>query len=317
MDIPGYDVGRAKSTLHGERRMHWYEEVASRIRSDRPTLVVCTQARGADLRTALHERGHTNVIVAHYGAVRGSNAYKGYDVILAQVYHSNIDAVVCEGRALFAGDDVPLDERMVMTERVLQDASGEQWVVQVPTFADQRLATLLAHRREAELVQAALRGQPLDHPDAQITLLFGLPLESLRPTEVQEGTISPQSNTGRQEQARAVTTTAIEQLLADGKKVISVEDLAGVTGMSEVTIRRHVPYLAGRLRLRLIQQRRTVFLPKGGQRVYRRMVLLQRGRRILSDVKPSQGVDMSCGEQPETTDQAHNRNCVTCLMYCP
>ncbi len=304
----------AKSTLHGERRTRWYDEVASRIRPDRPTLVVCTQACEPDLRMALHERGHTNVIVAHYGAVRGSNAYKGYDVILAQVYHPNIDAVIREGRALFAGDDVPLDERMVTTERVLQDGTGERWVVQVPTFADPRLAALLAHRREAELVQAALRGRPLDHPEAQITLLFGLPLESLLPTEVQEGAVSAQSNAGRQEQARMRIAGAIKQLLADGKRVISVEDLAGVTGMSEVTIRRHLPYLAGRLRLRLIEQRRLVFLPKGGQRVYRRMVLLQRGRGVRA-AEQTEVRETNDSIRSQTRDQAHNTDSRTCLIH--
>lgn len=43
----------AKFTLHSERRTRWYDEVASRIRPDRPTLVVYTQACEADLRTNL------------------------------------------------------------------------------------------------------------------------------------------------------------------------------------------------------------------------------------------------------------------------
>lgn len=167
----------AKSTLRGERQARWYDEVAARIRPDRPTLIICTQACEADLRAALRDRGHTNVAVAHYGAVRGSNAYKGYDVILAQVYHPNTDAVIREGRALFAGDAEPLDG-MVTTERVLQDESGERWVVQVPTFADARLAALLTHRREAELVQAALRGRPPGHPGADPPCYSAYPLRA-------------------------------------------------------------------------------------------------------------------------------------------
>lgn len=204
---------------------------------------------------------------------------------------------------------------MVTTERVLRDVTGERWVVQVPTFVDTRLAALLAHRREAELVQAALRGRPLDHPEAQITLLIGLPLESLPPTEVQEGAVSSQSNAGRQEQARATIASTVEQLLADGKRVISVGDLASATGMSEVTIRRHLPYLAGRLCLRLVQQRRMVFLPRGGQRVYRRMVLVKRGRNAPPIVALSPKKNMNGEEQSQTTDQAGNTTYTTCLIH--
>ena len=144
---------------------------------------------------------------------------------LVQVSHPNIKTVIRQGRALFAGDDVPLDERIMTTERVLQDTAGECWVVQALTFSDARLA----HRRETELVQAALRGRPLDHPEAQITLLFGLPLESLPPTEVQEGMTSPQSNAGRQEHARVTIAGAIEQLLADDKRVPNEQESNSVT----------------------------------------------------------------------------------------
>ncbi len=254
------------------------------------------------------------MVVAHYGGVRGSNTYKGYDVILAQVYHPNTDAVIREGRALFAGDDVPLDEQMVTTERVVQDATGERCVVQVPTFADARLAALLTHRREAELVRAALRGRPLDYLEAQITLLFGLPLESLPPTEVQEGAVSLKSNAGRQEQARMRIAGAIEQLLAEGKRVVSVDDLADATGMSEVMIRRHLPYLASRLYLRLVQQRQLLFLPTGGQRVYRRMVLLQRGQRVRA-AEQTQVRETNDRIRSQTIDQAHTKSRIMCLIY--
>ena len=180
----------AKSTLRGAHRERWFDEVASHVRSNRPTLVVCTLACEADLRVALCARGHDQVIVAHYGALRGSNAYKGYDIILAQIYHPNLDAIIREGRALFADDAEPLDETLITTERMLTDTAGASWVVQVPTFADPRLAALLEQSRESELVQAALRGRPFDYPESQITLLFGLPLPSLPPTIVCEGAVA-------------------------------------------------------------------------------------------------------------------------------
>jgi hypothetical protein len=126
------------------------------------------------------------VVVAHYGALRGSNAYVGHDVILAQVYHPNLEQIVHTGRALFADDPVPLDERVILEPRIFRDATGAAWRVEATTFADRRLAALLAQAREAELLQCALRGRPFDHPDVQITLLFGLPVPGLEPTIICE-----------------------------------------------------------------------------------------------------------------------------------
>jgi hypothetical protein len=129
-------VGRdwAKSSLKSRssataarRRERWIADVASHIRPGRKTLVVCTLDWEEELRDGLRERGHADVVVAHYGALRGSNAYKGYDVILAQVYHPNLDAVIREGRALFADDAEPLDERMVVVPQLLRDATGAAW----------------------------------------------------------------------------------------------------------------------------------------------------------------------------------------------
>lgn len=76
--------------------MRWYDEVSTVF-----GLITrrwwCMQACEAELRAALQERRHINVVVAHYGALRGSNAYKGYDVILTQVYFPNTEAVIREG----------------------------------------------------------------------------------------------------------------------------------------------------------------------------------------------------------------------------
>ncbi|MBX0328809.1 hypothetical protein K2Z83_14110 [Oscillochloris sp. ZM17-4] len=279
----------AKSTLRGTRRTNWYAEVSAQIRPDRPTLVVCTQACVNDLRQFLTAHGHQQIEVAHYGALRGSNAYKGYDVILAQIYHPNLEAIVREGRALFAHDRDPLNEEIIATERILEDATGARWSVQVPIFADDRLTALLESRREAEMVQCALRGRPLDHPEAQITLLFGMPLPGLLPTTVREGNASPTSNIGRQEAARASIIEAAERLLTAGKRWFSIDDLAHASNVSYATVRKYWEYVAIRLRLRHGHQiRHDVCSSAEQQRSYRRKILIRRGRIVPPKKEPRQ-----------------------------
>ncbi len=270
-------IGRdwAKSTLRGDgaqpgdhRRARWYDEVTSHIRPGRPTLVVCTRACEAELRAALAERGHPTVQVAHYGALRGSNAYVGHDVILAQVYHPNLEQVVREGRALFADDPEPLDERVILADQVLRDATGAAWRVEVRTFADARLAALLTQRREAELLQCALRGRPFDHPDTQITLLFSLPVPGLAPTILAPAAQSAASNSGRKSAVIARLCAAAQQLLAGGARVIEVTQLACAAQVSAATARKHWTQIAARLHLRALRRRRTAAMPHGGVRSY-------------------------------------------------
>jgi len=298
----------AKSTLHGKRRAQWYDEVASHIRPDRKTLIVCTLDCKEALQRALDARGHPDVQLAHYGALRGTNAYQGHDVILAQVYHPNLDAIIREGRALFADDRIPLDERIVTVERPLTDATGASWAVQVPTFADSRLAALLGSRREHEMAQAALRGRPLDHPDTQITLLFGMPLPGLAPTIISEAPASPASNAGRQAAAQAALLAATQQLLDGGQRLVSVQDLATHADVSVVTVRAHWQAIAARLHLRTFTQRRLVLLPSGGKRSYARAVLMRRGRAI-PHVTPRRRPPPD--STPQGTDQAHNHDPIT------
>lgn len=289
----------AKSGLRGERRERWYDEVSAQLRPGRPTLVVCTLGCEEGLRDALRARGHTGVQVGHYGALRGSNAYKGHDVLLAQVYHPNLEAVMREGRALFADDGPPLDERVIVTERVLEDASGARWAVQVPTFADERLAALLENRREAEMVQCAMRGRPLDHPEAQITLMFGLPLPGFAPTVVLEGGASPESNAGRQEGAKARLVAAAQRLLGGRGRAIGVSDLADAAGASVATVQKYWDYVAISLGLR--PTRRGGSLVSGARRTYHRMTLIRRGRAAppKQDEKISGG---SSGAVPNTQE---------------
>ena len=302
----------AKSTLRGERRERWHDEVADQVRPNRPTLVVCTRECESGLRQVLAERGHTHAEVAHYGALRGSNAYKGYDVILSQVYHPNLDAIIREGRALFADDATPLNESMTITERTLEDACGTRWTVQVPIFADPRLASLLESRREAEMLQCALRGRPLDHPDVQITLVFGLPLPGLEPTVIREGEASADSNIGRQEAARTSIIDAARRLLAGGKRWICIDDLAIMSHTSEATVRKYWESVATQLHLRHSHQvRRYVFPDDRQPRTYRRMILIRRGRTVPPRPEPR-----PVEEQPEPANLkalplARNMICVT------
>lgn len=294
----------AKSTLRGKRREQWYNEVASHIRPGRRTLVICTKDCKDDLQKALADRGHPDVQLAHYGAVRGSNAYQGYDVILAQIYHPDLKHIIREGRALFADDDTPLDERVATVERHLVDATGANWAIQVPTFADNRLAALLESRRENEMVQAALRGRPLDHPDTQITLLFGMPLPGLIPTIISEAPTSPASNAGRKAAAHAALLAVTQQLLDGGQRLVSVQDLATHADVSVVTVRGHWQGIAARLHLRAFTQRRLVRLPNGTRRSYARAVLMRRGRAVPRTV-PRRPVATGSAKR---TDQARNHD---------
>jgi hypothetical protein len=295
----------AKTTLYPQRREQWYDTVASHIRADRPTLVVCTLECEADLRQALDARGHADVKLAHYGAVRGSNTYRGHDVILAQVYHPNLEQVIREGRALFADDDQPLDPRIVLVDRPVSDRAGNQWLVPVPSFSDPRLAALLESRRENELVQAALRGRPLDHPEVQITLLFGLPLPGLTPTQIVEATHAPTSNQGRALTTEARLTAALHAHFAQGRNLISVQELADQAGVGVNTVRAHWATLAHRLKLRSTTQRRVITLPNGTRRSYARAVLIQRGRRA----PPTPATP------PHPTDQARTHDMINRPIY--
>lgn len=287
----------AKSTLHGRRREAWYDQVAAVIRPERHTLVVCTKACVDDLRTALRARGLNNIVVGHYGGLRGSNGYKGYDVVLAQAYHPNPEALVLEGRALFADDPQPLDPQIIVEERTLTAGTGENWTIPVTTFRDQRLAALLAQRREAEMVQCALRGRPFDYPDAQITLLFTLPLPGLQPSEIVVPTPGPDSNGGRQAATTLRLIAGAQALLAAGETRLSVQHLAQAAGASVVTVRAHWHTVAAALQLTPGEEH----VQHRGKRIYTRAVLMA-------------AAPDSASESRKSTDQAHNKDSLMRLI---
>lgn len=273
----------AKSGLHGERRTRWHRAIIQRIRTDTPTLIVCTMQEEAGVRAALQQRGFTDygaspVVVSHYGALRGANAYKGYDVILAQIYNPNLQGIVDIGRSLFADDPEPLDERVVDMDTINADQCGALWAINGTTFADQRLAALLESKRESEMVQAALRGRPFDHPDVQITLMFALPLPGLPVTQIMESESSALSNGGRSETAKEKLVYATTRLLAMSHRVLSVAMIAEEARVSVGTVRKHWDYIAAHLQLRRVIERRT-----REHRVYSRMVLMRRGRSVAAE----------------------------------
>jgi hypothetical protein len=81
-----------------------------------------------------------------------------------------------------------------------------------------------------------------------------------------------------------------------------------------VTVRKHLAALAGRLGLRLVQQRRVVTLPQGGQRDYERWVLIRRGRRVPPQVERERPANVA--QPAEGTDQARNMELIT-RVICP
>jgi hypothetical protein len=297
----------------------WYDAIAARIRPDRPTLVVTTLEWEAEVRLALKHRGHSPglIHVDHYGGLRGSNAYKGFDVLLAQVYHPNLEQTIRTARALFADDPTPLDERIILEERTLTDATGASWCIQVPTAADSRIAALMEAHREAEMEQAALRGRPLEHPDAQVTILSSLPLPGLPPTIICAATSSPHSNIGRERATIDRLLVATQKLLDDGKRVLDALMIAHAAGASVVTIRKHWEVLASRLHLRSVKQRATRSMPRGGQRTHTRAVLVPRGRQVpprhtMAPNEPSTPLQFEL-----MTDQARNMESITRLIHRP
>jgi hypothetical protein len=138
----------------------------------------------------------------------------------------------------------------VLEERILSDATGAAWRIQVPTIVDPRIAALLEAHREAEMYQVALRGRPLEHPDTQITILSSLPLPGLAPTIICAAPTTPRSNAGRERATIDRLLAAVQQLLSQGRRVLDAPMIAKHAGVSVVTVRKHWETIASRLHLR-------------------------------------------------------------------
>jgi len=162
--------------------------------------------------------------------------------------------------------------------------------------------------------QAALRGRPLSHPEAQITILSSLPLPGLPPTIICAATSSPQSNTGRERATIDRLLAATQQLLDNGKRVLDALMIALAAGVSVVTVRKHWDVLASRLHLRAAKQRATYRMPRGGQRTHTRAVLVRRGRQVPPRHTMAPNEPSTPPQFELMTDQARNRSHVTRLI---
>jgi hypothetical protein len=165
--------------------------------------------------------------------------------------------------------------------------------------------------------QAALRGRPLEHPEAQITILSSLPLPGLPPTIICAATSSPQSNTGRERATIDRLLAATQQLLDNGKRVLDALMIALAAGVSVVTVRKHWDVLASRLHLRAVKQRATYRMPRGGQRTHTRAVLVRRGRQVPPRHTTVPNEPSTPPQFELMTDQARNMGSITRLIYRP
>jgi hypothetical protein len=189
--------------------------------------------------------------------------------------------------------------------------------VTVPTFADARLAALLEARREAEMVQCALRGRPLDHPEVQITILSSLPLPGLAPTRIVVAHATPESNGQRQMKTLDRLCAAAQRLLDQGRTLLDALAIAHEAGSSVTTVRTHWLRVAHRLDLEPIVNRRRRQMPTGGEREYTQAALARRIGILATKVPPPEPTPALPREPeivPDAIDQAHNMTCITSLI---
>jgi hypothetical protein len=131
-------------------------------------------------------------------------------------------------------------------------------------------------------------------------------------------TSSPQSNIGRERATIEGLLTATQQLLDDGKRVLDARMIARSAGVSVVTVRKHWDVLASRLHLRAAKQRATYLMPRGGQRIQLRAVLVRRGRLVPPATHSSAPSTPPVPMLPEPMlDQACNMESVTRVICRP
>jgi hypothetical protein len=188
----------------------------------------------------------------------------------------------------------------------------------VPTVADPRIAALLEAHREAEMYQAALRGRPLEHGEAQISILASLPLPGLVPTIIRAATTTPRSNPGREYATIERLLAASQQLLDQERHVLDAATIAGHAGVSVVTVRKHWETIASRLHLRALKCRHTAPMPNGGLRIHLRAVLVRRGRQAPPAIHTTTQSELPAPTQSRPMmDQACNIVSVTRVIHRP
>lgn len=152
--------------------------------------VLCIGNKGLMNKLRDNNAINPDVKLGHFGAIRGSNAYKDCSVIFITGRNApSPPAVEAQARALFwdeveplqydeAGKLKPMGQSTTYLPLELRGYTGQERGVKVNTFSDQRIEALHKQIREAETVQAIARLR-LVHTDyvKRVYLLGNLPVE--------------------------------------------------------------------------------------------------------------------------------------------
>lgn len=123
----------------------------------------------------------------HFYAARGTNAHEDADaVIVMGAPQANIYQIVKLAKMLYFERDTAFQVEWMTREQVYPyvDADGQGRCYPVSGFwRDAALQLVLETVREDEILQAAHRGRPVNHP-VDIWLLTNLPIPALRPNQL-------------------------------------------------------------------------------------------------------------------------------------
>jgi hypothetical protein len=98
--------------------------------------------------------------------------------------------------------------------------------------------------------------------------------------------------------------------------VLDAPTIARSASVSVVTVRKHWDVLASRLHLRAVKQRATYLMPRGGQRIQIRAVLVRRGRQAPPAPQTPTRSDIPAPmPAAPMLDQACNKESVTRLIW--
>jgi len=166
MDRIGTRCGSTKDLAEEES---WIRQIATAVaRRHRGQRLLCvTFKQDEETLQKLLDREHGDALVVHYGALRGLNAYGGFDaaLILGRPMPNEAEiqllAVAAFGREALAKDlhSPPLEWRL--TTRTI---GPDIWTVRHQQYADPRWAAVWRHIVTGELVQAIGRLRPLVNP---------------------------------------------------------------------------------------------------------------------------------------------------------
>jgi hypothetical protein len=231
------DANHSKSSISRNNngyRDRWIQRVEDAVADSSQALVVATMEGEEMLREKLdHLVNSGRIVLAHYGALSGLNAYETCDTVaLAQPFNPSPTAVAGLYRQVYGGRpgeplDVSTGHRTVTLP--WSDGDGKSWEVTASTMRDQRLAPIYDHWRWAEMYQAAHRVRPILH-GRRIVITCAIPLSGLEPTSV--------SYTGRRTDTLDTLRAAARRLIREKDK-FTREDLARAAGMSKSTVRRY------------------------------------------------------------------------------